>query len=649
EVETNPLTLWSIPGQMPSGPDALPPFQDWHWTVVKGSGAADTPQWTIPRWTSDLARVTTWNSQNYIVTGVSKPIVPVQVALPLTNPTPAPGVGIVLNPGSSFQGPLFPKNDTDYAQLVKSLKPTVIRFGEVDGNTGAHWSSTAKAPIFNFSNLDRSFNLTAAVGAKVFYSVSAGSWGDGNLMPPGMPMDTTYKISKGATWGYLPTSTAYRSYMHVIVNHIHSMHQHVAYWSIGNEMPLVSQPVVTAYTGIFNVAQQVIHATYPHALVGSDLMMDRNYLPYFATHAKGVGFLSFHFYPAIGVCVNQGQYCPPSGSNLGTLDARLWQPVADIAHVGFFAPHLAQQMWFNITHRWLPVIDSESNLNGIGGGAASGANGTDPRQQTLFGAAWAAATLIRGASENLSTFTYFAMTGPATVPTTVTGTYGGWGFGLTSEGLNDSDVRYAPYWALNLWSQAVPAGAPGAALYSPDPSTVRAYAVRTPTGVNVVVVNLVAVQVAIPVTFTAPGYAARSVSTLDQNTYVERFNPGTQTLSLQKSGLGYTALSGTKNGTTVVLNGYGVGVIRFVHVGPVHVHPLGLRSGSATARHSSSPGGATGRASSSAISSAMLSASVSPSSVPVSGDGSPIAVRNDPSGRFFVTDGRDNRSRHPSS
>src|ERR1700686_4248799 len=243
QVETSPLTEWSIPGQTPGGPDALPPMSDWQWTVTTGRGVADTGHWAVPRWTTDLARATTWATQTYIVTGVSKPVAPLQVSLPLANPTPAPGVGIVLNPGSSFQGPLFPKNDPDYSTLLNGLKPSAIRFGEVDGGTSAHWSTSLGAPIFNFSALDRAFNLSASVGAKVLYSLSAGSWGDGNLLPVGMPQNHTYLIVKGSTSGYLADLSAYRAYLQVILTHIHSLNQSVGYWSVGNEIPLTNMSV----------------------------------------------------------------------------------------------------------------------------------------------------------------------------------------------------------------------------------------------------------------------------------------------------------------------------------------------------------------------------------------------------------------------
>ena len=123
-------------------------------------------------------------------------------------------------------------------------------------------------------------------------------------------------------------------------------------------------------------------------------------------------------------------------------------------------------------------------------------------------------------------------------------------------------LHYAPYWALKLWAHNVPKGSVGAILPTNDRTVLQAYADQSATGLNVILVNLAAVPVQVPITLSASGYTSRATHILDSRSYVQTFNASTQREHLWRSGV-------TQNLTkvpslTVTIDGYGVAVVQFV-------------------------------------------------------------------------------------
>jgi hypothetical protein len=570
-LSTNPISGWANPNQLPGGPDALPPLPLWSWSVATG-GTNDTSNWTANQW-GFLTRTADWHDASYVITGSTHPLVTVNVTQTLPNGFHPPRVSYVLNPSvPGTNASILPPGDPDFGNIGASLQPSFVKFSFVAANTSAYWNPVTLRPAFNFAAFDAVYNYTLRVHGQVMLVLPIGTWGNGNLMPSGMPLNLSETITVRnfpVYTGYFPTVSAYRTYVQVIAAHVVAAHEWIRYWSIGNELPLINTTEVGAYVQLFNVAQAQIHAVLPAANVGGDAMTNQTYLSQFASASQNVGFLSFHYYPAIGICVVNGVYCPPSDASHVTTDPRLWMSYASMDHVGYYPPHLAQQLWYNTTHRWLPVFDSESNLNGAGGGPASMGNGSDPRQQTLFGAAWVLSTIMFGASENLSSFTYFSFTGtPPSAPLgTVSAPYGGWGFGLTAEGPSDSNVLYAPYYALRFWSTNVPAQSRGATLNSSQPTVISAYVAETAKYISVVLVNKVAAPVSIALQTPNGGLKALWAHTLDNRTYVEQFNATLGVEQLVKSGIGYARV-GPGPVTTVTLNGYGAAVVRYQRFAP---------------------------------------------------------------------------------
>ncbi|MCI4330729.1 MAG: hypothetical protein L3K19_02635, partial [Thermoplasmata archaeon] len=488
-VETFPLGQWGNPQQLPGGVDALPPMSYWTWSVYQG-GVNDTANWTYYSSVAGLIRTVAWSAASFTVVGKVNPRFNIQVnALANTGMT-APTVGYVatdvLSPASNAS------TDPDFLRLAQSLKPGLIRFGLTSIGMNVTWNSTYQLPVFRWRAFDAITNFSQHLPAQALMSLPAGTWGDGNTLPVGMPLNTSYQVSFYGATGYFPTTKAYGAYVSGLVQHVLLMGDTITYWSIGNEVPRFTVAEVNEYIQLFNVAAATIHATFPTALVGSDIMMDPHYITQFAKTTKGVGFLSFHYYPATGICMSNGVYCAPAGGASGTTDATLIDGPNYIGHLSLWdAPALSQMIWRNLTGRSLPVIDAETNLNHMGGQyTASG--GTDPRIPSIFAASWLGATLIQSVQQNLSSLLWYGFTGPAVQTPTNTSQYGGWGFQLTSEGTHDNNTKYAPYWALRLWSQGVERGAPALSTTGADPYVVEAQAFGAgTTGLSVFVVNRV--------------------------------------------------------------------------------------------------------------------------------------------------------------
>ncbi len=558
KVTTYPIAQWGLPERLPGGADSLPPLQLWGWNV-SDRGQNVTSNWTTTLWDQQLSGETTWTNQTIWICGSTSPKVTVTVIPSQKDGTFAPGVGFVMNapgvPGS------IPKNDSAFPSVAAALHPQVVRFSAVGAGVDQAWNRQTNQPRYNFSYFDSLANFTHSVGARILLNFPAGTWGDGNLLPAGMPLNTSISVPGPNGSGFFPSNAAWEAYIQGIVNHTMATGEHVSYWSIGNEFPTDSAALVAAFTNLFNLAEKTIHQELPHALVGSDVMTNVTYEPYFATHARDVGFLSFHYYPSVGMCVVNGIYCPPKGAPFGATDEGLFSHSAYQYLGSMHAPDVGQEVWYEETGKWLPILNAETNLGSVGGSVGTLSIGTDPRTQTLFGASWVTSLLIDSAEANVSDVTYFALSSGWGIPQTLTSPYGGWGYGLTSEAPNDTNTLYAPYFALELWGESIPAHAAGLWANSSAPSVVHTYAALQGTNLSVVLENRVNLPVTIALDVAGGKYTLASVTMLDPASYRMVYEAKIDRTVLESDGV---RILSSPNPSSLVLGGYGVAVAKYV-------------------------------------------------------------------------------------
>jgi hypothetical protein len=570
-LSTLPVTQWAGPGQVPGGPDYLPPLTDWSWIVLHGKQNS-TENWTDDSSTGVLNTTVPWVNATFTVTGTPQLSVAIGVTPGAANGPIAPQAGLVV-------GTQVPYNDPDFTALARALDPGVLRWSQVY-DAPATWNQASGSVSFNFTAFSALMNLSESVGAKVYLSLPAGSWGDGNSLPAGMPLNTSAWVNWwGHSSGYYPALSAYRTFLTTFVRDVTARGWNIAYWNIGNEVPVgFNKTVAAEFVTVFNAAATDIHSVLPHAVVGSDVFTWPTKTKYFAEAIQGAGFLSFHDYPATGLCANPATYCPPDNVKGYLTDSQIIANSNNYSDLPWSeSPRAAQESWYNVTGQWLPIIDSETDLN------SAQQNGFDPRGPTLFNAAWLVSQLIDGASQNLSSmlvYSFSELWPPGPSPTEQ---YGGWGQGILAQESSGSTIKFAPYWALDLWASAVPHGARELPLTDGDSSMVRAFAASSGSDVSVIVANRAGVDVTIPITSSNRSWVAVAATTLDETTYQLQFNATTQSAHLLASGMGHPSAS-EKSSMSLNLAGYGVGVVTFAPVAPtdhsVTFSENGLPSGS---------------------------------------------------------------------
>jgi len=102
----------------------------------------------------------------------------------------------------------------------------------------------------------------------------------------------------------------------------------------------------------------------------------------------------------------------------------------------FYGVDHVQQEWFNSRGAWLPLINSESNLN------VAADDGTDPRIQQMSGAVWTALVLRGGIMKGLSYNVYFEFSSSKSWELNNRQS-GGLGFGMTN---TDDNQPWYPYY-----------------------------------------------------------------------------------------------------------------------------------------------------------------------------------------------------------
>ncbi len=373
-----------------------------------------------------------------------------------------------------------------------------------------------------------------------------------------MPLNTSLLVNwYGHSTGYFPTPAAYAEYLTAFAKDLKSHGWSIPYWNIGNEVPIwISKTYAEAFAVVFNAGAGAIHSVFPNALVGSDVLTAQGRMSYFASTLKGVGFLGFHFYPAGNLCAGS-KFCIPNNVNGYLTDPSTLAASYPYPHSWqFISPRSSQLGWHNLTGHWLPVLDTETNLN------TAQSDGSDPRLQTLFDAAWLAESYITASAQSMKGVVSYSLLSAYPTPKSPSTLLGAWGFGLGVEPTSTTETLYAPYWAAELWGSSVPAGAKELEVQTANSYYVPAIAVHDGSVIQLLVANLADVDTTIPITVTGAADVATTVRTLDQRSYDMFYNTTTRTEQLVRSGITTDKVTAT-GPLRVTIDGYGVAVVTF--------------------------------------------------------------------------------------
>jgi len=450
-----------------------------------------------------------------------------------------------------------------------------IKFGGPDPNECSYgqtyslcscWNEVSHTcDSWNWEWLDLTIEAIQRVGAEPIIAIGGASHQGGKIiywLPPGMTgnYDSTY----------YPNPEDFGNYAVEIVKHVNiDKGYDVKYWEIWNEPhPCAS---IGNFTSLFNKTQEQMRNVDPDTSIkiSTDRMNVKPLADYFVDHAEGVDFISFHKYDLHATCMYphnesniNNEFYPPNDKLGWYKDETImdnvdklykWDkpyPCTDPCWCEY-SPKEVRDLWKKERNIELQeIIGTEVNLN------SAWENGTDHRQQNVFGATWYAAKakayLLNGAT-NLNYFTIAS--GDDGKPMVK---YGGFGFGMMNSTYPYNP--FAPYWTNYLLSNYIPEGS---LIYNSTSSNTRivdALAVKVGDSYNILLINKKDEKV--DVTLSVSGFIVKSATLhlLDNSTYIQRYEPSINKTIVYKSEISTTQLP-ADNTQSLTFNGYTVAIL----------------------------------------------------------------------------------------
>ena len=251
------------------------------------------------------------------------------------------------------------------------------------GQPCTRWSEETKTGSWSWTNIDDLTNKIFAINAEPLIVLGFAKFDGSGLsgLPSGMSSDPITKLPDPDQWA---------AYCADWVEHFENEGMDVVYYEIINESHHYFEwgGTNTARRGyfkdLFNAAAVAMRAINPKIKLGNDnsMVQSNNLDKWFATNLEPLDFLSWHGY----ITGNKGE------SDSSLIDKAQTDEGATYGPSDFIDP--ARQNYYDENGVWLPVIQSEANLNY----AYSG--GTDPRIQQMLGgvyvALWTRMLILKG-------------------------------------------------------------------------------------------------------------------------------------------------------------------------------------------------------------------------------------------------------------
>jgi hypothetical protein len=162
----------------------------------------------------------------------------------------------------------------------------------------------------------------------------------------------------------------------------------------------------------------------------------RGVLDYWLANGADVDFLDFHKYDSSYI----GQY---TDSELFSFaETRAFE-----TSTSFYGISDARQKWFNTRGTWLPVVDSENNMN------SAWTNGSDPKIQQMVGTVWTALVLRSSVLKGVTYGVYYRFSSSKTYESA--NPSGGYGFGMIN---SDNGNPWYPYYLQEMVGTSLSVG-----------------------------------------------------------------------------------------------------------------------------------------------------------------------------------------------
>jgi hypothetical protein len=463
-------------------------------------------------------------------------------------------------------------DDDVFARMFTSLPTSTDRQSTVTNNLISNPSFEGSTSLgHDWTMLDKMLASIKGVGAEPVISLPIGTWGNGNYLPNGMPLNYSlwHEGSSAAGYGYFPTLSSYCEYTKAIVQHTNiDKGFKVKYWEIGNEPDVCNSTIASAYIDYFNLAESCMHQVDPTILLTSDESFQRVFVEkYFLPYAKNVGFLSFHNYDAWGNCMYPSDpsnpeniYYPPNDLNGWHKDETIMYNVNHLSESCnncwcYYSPKEAYDLWKTKTGKDLEIIATEVNLNSVW------QNGTDDRQNDVFGAAWYAAKIKAYISDgsNLNVNYFVLSSWDNDLRYSPMSKYGGFGFGMMNSSYPYNP--YAPYWTNYLLTKYVPKGSSIYYSSSSDSDLIDMLAVKSGNSYNILLINKIKEPVGFNLNIAGLSVNNLTLYLLDKTTYIQKYEPSLDRTMIYKSGINTIQLP-PSNSLNFIFNGYTVALLQ---------------------------------------------------------------------------------------
>jgi len=299
-----------------------------------------------------------------------------------------------------------------------------------------YWNESSKSGVWDWTNVDALTQKIFEVGAEPLFCLG---WARDNIqkyIPPGMEVNPVTQ---------LPFPESYAAYAAEWVKHFKELGFPVRYYQIMNEPATyfgwspINRTKLSYYVQLWNTVARAMRSINPDVRLSHDCITRKGVLEYWIQYGDDVDFLDFHKYDHYG---NEGW--PPLDD--ATILARA-ESICFETSLTLWGVEEARQMWYTARGRWLPVINSESNLNSYY------ETGTDPRIQQMVGAVWTAIVLRTGVLKGLRYNVYYEFSSSKSYgETTETG---GYGFGMIN---SDNNKPWYPYYVHYIFGNSLSDG-----------------------------------------------------------------------------------------------------------------------------------------------------------------------------------------------
>jgi|GEM_PF-1877280 hypothetical protein len=450
-------------------------------------------------------------------------------------------------------------------KIVKEFNFSYMRFQYKYYESCKYWNETVHSCMdYNWTKLDQLIEAIKTVGAEPIICIAGGDISSSTFTP------SNYWLPTGMTGNYsgtgYPFDIDFGNYVTDLVKHLNiEKGYNVKYWEIWNEPAPCKN--TEEFVNLFNNAQKRMHEVDPNIKISNDRIGVNTLAVKMLEKAEGVGFLSFHHYAAYGTCMYphnssniNNTFYPPNDKNGWLKDETIMQRVNKLGDECSscwcsYSPKKLVELWKQKTGKDLEVIGTELNLN------SAWRNGTDHRQQDVFGATWWAAKvkayILDGSPVSLVYFNLMSFDRPDGKDKPMA-KYGGFGFGM----MNSSYpyANYAPGWAMYLLTKYIQKGSKIYFSKSSDSDIIDILSVESRNSKNILLINK-ANEI---VNFTLPilGFTIKNATLhlLDKTTYVQKYELSLNKTIIYKSSIESIPLP-KDNVQTFTFNGYTVAVL----------------------------------------------------------------------------------------